>query len=424
MAKIKYVCTHCGRKFEENEKEIVECPGCYWSTSVKKADDSEPVASQPSAPSTAKSKGAPFSFPQFNPKPILIALTGIVIVAGFFWISPRIKNLLPAKSTKPSVEIPKPSGPAVSFWDQLSPEEKAALEKRVQPNTDRTPSEEEKKILEYRAPFKTGFVEQLPSQVWTIEGFRELIAEQEAFYKVPLSRSYKGKLDEGFKKNYVPGGDAFNAGNLLDARNYWIASLSFPIYGNDLQKHRGVALTMLRPFIADTLSKIGALNNALLEKQIRDQEKRVSDAYQSLFAILESSSWSDAVSKINEIRSLIAPIENQQSVNQMAPPYPPILDKVDDGIRATLIDLLNAPSPATADFGPLKSDLDAKEKVVQSFLAMTLEEQQMIYDRALDLIRQQSFKEAAEELQKIQFPIELRQDAEEKIKILKKEEQI
>lgn len=39
MVMKKFICTHCGRRFEAEEKEVMECPGCFWSTSVREENE-------------------------------------------------------------------------------------------------------------------------------------------------------------------------------------------------------------------------------------------------------------------------------------------------------------------------------------------------------------------------------------------------
>ena len=39
---IKYICAHCGHQFESSETKDIECPQCFWSTSIKR-DDGLPI---------------------------------------------------------------------------------------------------------------------------------------------------------------------------------------------------------------------------------------------------------------------------------------------------------------------------------------------------------------------------------------------
>ena len=33
---IEYACGHCGHRFESEENDALECPSCFWSTSLRK----------------------------------------------------------------------------------------------------------------------------------------------------------------------------------------------------------------------------------------------------------------------------------------------------------------------------------------------------------------------------------------------------
>ena len=93
MKLIPYVCTHCGRRFEAEEKGILECPGCFWSTSVKKEEElREQKEKKPSAekgPPPQKSFSMPISAQRlktlFLGVTLLALASSAVLILGRFF---------------------------------------------------------------------------------------------------------------------------------------------------------------------------------------------------------------------------------------------------------------------------------------------------------------------------------------------------
>lgn len=429
MKNVRYICTHCGRKFEAEEKDILECPGCFWSTSVKKEED---ALQAEEAPADAPKTKFRFSFPSVDFKPILFA---ILAVAALFLvirvIAPALskgaasfKLNLPQKAPAPAQErqapaIRAPSIPAPRL-EALSAEEKNILAKRLQFLTDRPVSDEEQKILDARAAFKTGYSEKLPSPAWTLESFKELIKNQENAYQVPLPGSYKRKLSNLFEEKYLPAAEAFKAGDMILARNGWVESLAFPVYGSDIQKHRGVVLTMLRPFITDTLSKIGLINSALVEKKVRDREADLVASYDQLMPLLHNKSWAASLEAITAMEQKLQAFANPEKLAGGPSEYPAGIRLVDQDIQATLFDLLTVPPPAVSDLEPLSRDLFAKKRVVQGFLPASLEARQTSYNEGLEAMDRGDWAGAEKKFKEVDLPAELAGDAQKKIEILKK----
>jgi len=427
MKLVPYVCSHCGRRFEAEEKENIECPGCYWSSSVKKEEEAagEELKQDLFVGSGKKASGALEKLKLFF---MVCLIGGLVAAIGFFgwplaqsFLSSN-ESPLPFGKMKEKIAgqeaVKKDAAPAPDS-NQLTEEEKSILNRRLELAAGRKPSPEEQKVLDYHASFQTGLVEKLPSQAWTLENFKKMIAEQERAYQVPLPGSYKRKLDQLFKEKYLPAQAAFEQGNLQAARDLWAGSLAFPIYGNDIKKHRGVILTMLRPFINDTLSKIGAINNALVEGKIRGKERIITEEYQSLFALLQSLSWKEALAAIQKMETSLRELENPAQ-ESATPAYPQDIALVDEGIRATLVDLLTPPPQGFADFEPLRQDILAKKNVVLGFLPESLEKSRRYYEAGLERIKKGEWSQAQVELRQVAIPLELVNDAKEKIKILEK----
>lgn len=428
MKTVRYACTHCGRRFEAEEKDIVECPGCFWSTSVKRAEDVEEAPHFTPDDKPRKS----FTLPSIPWKPLLNALAAVFLI--FVIIKFGIPFFKKAKSASPK---PSPStsakpndgkqnaavspAPGVSAPAQgISAEDQAVLDKRVTVSAEREPSPEEQKVLSNRAQFKTGFTEKLPSQVWTVDNFKEMLNQQQQFYKVPLPRSYRNKLIEHFEKNYLPGAEAFKAGDLIRARDAWVASLAVPLYSTNIQKHRGVVLTMIRPFITDTLSKIGSINSAAVEKEIRTREEKIISGYSQVLSSIDKKDWSAALAALDQVNEEISHMDQPQKVAAGPAPYPPAIAQVDPDIQAALQGMLTVPPPAISDFEPLSQDLFAKKKVIESFIPETLKKRTDAYQEACAKIDAKDWAGAEAKLKEVELPLDLMRDASEKIRVLRK----
>lgn len=428
MKLTRYVCTHCGRRFEAEEKETIECPGCYWSTTVKKEEDlqEEKKETRVAAPKPQKSLSLPrLSFL----KPLLvIVLAGGLLAFGIIFLLPRLQSLsssiqfpsLPSPKSKGHAADSKKGTPSAPASPVLTEAEKNILQRRVELRPDRPVNPQEQSILKYQEPIKTGMVEKLPSQAWTLSNFKEMIAEQERFYKITLPHSYKKKLEAVFTEKYLPGQAAFEAGDLVKARNLWVESLVFPIYANDVAKHRGVVLTMIRAFINDTLSKIGSINSTLVEKAVREKERELSRTYQKLLETIPAKSWQEAYDLTHEMERRFNELENSSTAAGPAAPYPPTIQQVDSDVRTTLLSIQAPPPPSVADLTPLGKDVFNKRKVIQTFLPAFIEKQQAQYDDAVDSIVRAEWQEALKKLGQIEGRSILEQDAQEKIKILQK----
>lgn len=449
MGRARYLCTNCRHRFEAEEKENLDCPSCLWSTSVKKEEDVRAAEEVFKSVAGSYKKTQHHSFvPAFLWTKLRFFLTIVAVLvllvfavlSGISFMKKFVSG--PSKKTLPGaveiqgaagksakggsvsggkaagVEVPGPGAPG--GVSSLSESEKSVLYGQIQISEARQISQEEKQILDHPISFETGIVEKLPSQTWTLENFKQMVAEQEKFYKITLPGGYKGKLDDVFKKHYLPAADAFNAGDLLRARDLWVESLAFPVYGNDVRKHRGVVLTMLRVFINDTLSKIGAINGTIVEKTVREKEGALSRAYQELGELFKKPVWPKAFAKAQEIEKMMVELNRPELLKGSAPSYPAFMNQVDQDIQATLFNILTPPSPSVVDLAPIEQDIQAKKRVIQGFLPENLAAVQKSYDEALQLIREKRWAEAVEKLKAIAYPPALAKDAAKKVKILQK----
>jgi hypothetical protein len=186
------------------------------------------------------------------------------------------------------------------------------------------------------------------------------------------------------------------------------------------QQTKEVVLTMLRAFINDTLSKIGAINNTIAEQKIREKEMALSEHYDELSRLIEQKSWPEASAVVITLNQIFDQLEQPEQVSGVGAPYPQAIQRVDQDIQATLLEIQNAPSPAVSDFVPMKRDVAQKRLVIESFLPDKLKVIQEYHDQALRHIRDRSWNEAEKSLRQIIYPIFLWKDAQEKMKILKK----
>ena len=168
-----------------------------------------------------------------------------------------------------------------------------------------------------------------------------MIADQEAFYKMPFARSYKKKLEGLFKTKYLGAADAFVKGDVLGARNLWVESLAFPLYSTDLKKHRAIALTMLRPFINDTLSKVSAMNQSVLDRGKKSREQALSMEYQKLAGLIAQRKWPEALTVIAQMILEVDELRKNAVPQEAPPPYPASFGTIDLDLQRPLMDLMS-----------------------------------------------------------------------------------
>jgi hypothetical protein len=424
----RFICNHCGKKFELETPEAKECPGCFWSSSVKREDE---LLSQKKGTSRSSQAVRPMSGQKVssgNFKYLFRALLVIVILAAFGFLaykaykifisfSPRSWKMFTIKPSSDSKRSDKPVADPVAL---LSPQEKAMLAHEAAIPMNRAPDPREQEILGRSISFQTGWSEKLPSAVWTLEQYQKMIAAQEAFYKMPFARSYKKKLEELFKTQYLAAADAFAKGDVLAARNLWVGSLAFPLYSTDLKKHRAVALTMLRPFINDTLSKVSAMNQSLLDRGKKSKEQVLSVEYQRLTGLIAQKKWEEVLTTIGQMIPEVDQLRKNAIPQEVPPPYPASFGTIDLDLQRPLMNLMSPSPSSTADLQPLQQDLVEKKEVIETFTEAYLKNNAAIYRAALELIRDEKWQEAIQTLGSIQGPQVLQQDAAGKIAILGK----
>lgn len=410
----KFVCTQCGHHFTAEPAESVICPRCFWSTSVKKDEEKSPVA-MPKAPSKRLEKppARPIRPALFFGKGVL--LSGILFLGISLFVLRYLQSQREVlqKIDSKNAEVISTHAPELS----LAPEGQEILFRRVARETKRELTESEQAILARHFSFSAPRVRGLPSPPWDQKQFEAFLKEEELHYRIRLERSYRRKLEELFKKHYAAAAKAFEEKDYLKARDEWIRSLTFPIYRNEVERHRGVVLTMLRSFINDTLLRIGALNALLTEKDLYEKEEKIKGLYQEFYAFLQEPSWEEANAKLLELQTALPEAERTQAA-VATPPPPPEVTQVDAHLREVILAQVAPSTTSAPDWEALRRDLEEKERIIQSRLPESLEAAQKKYGEALALIQNRRWEEARAILESIDFPEELAKDAEEKLKVL------
>ncbi|OGX14028.1 MAG: hypothetical protein A2351_03940 [Omnitrophica bacterium RIFOXYB12_FULL_50_7] len=424
----RFVCNHCGKKFELETPEARECPACFWSSSVKREEDVLPGKKGiSSSPKEAVSKSGP-KVSAGNLKHLFRALLFIAILSAVGLLAYKAYKIFTSSSSrswkvfsiKPQRDDKRTEKMVTDSRESLLPQEKEMLSHEVTVPLDRAPDSGEQEILGRSVSFQTGWTEKLPSAVWTLEQYQKMIADQEAFYKMPFARSYKKKLEGLFKTKYLGAADAFVKGDVLGARNLWVESLAFPLYSTDLKKHRAIALTMLRPFINDTLSKVSAMNQSVLDRGKKSREQALSMEYQKLAGLIAQRKWPEALTVIAQMILEVDELRKNAVPQEAPPPYPASFGTIDLDLQRPLMDLMSPSPSSTADLQPLQQDLVEKKEIIETFTEAYLKSATAVYQSALGLIRDKKWQEAAQALGSIQGPQVLQQDAVGKIAILGK----
>jgi hypothetical protein len=213
---------------------------------------------------------------------------------------------------------------------------------------------------------------------------------------------------------------AFEKGDVLAARNLWVESLAFPLYSKDLKIHRAVALTMMRPFINDTLSKISAMNQSLLDQKKKNKEQALGAEYQKLIGLTAQKKWPEALAVIVQMLQEVDLLRKNGMPQEVPPSYPASFGTIDLDLQRALMDLMSPSPSSTIDLQPLQQDLVEKKEVIETFTDVYVKNAMAVYQSALGLIREKKWQEAAQTLGTIQGPQALLQDAAAKIAILGK----
>ena len=413
----KFICMHCGNHFEGQPSDSVICPKCSWSTSVRKETETLKTSAEFPRPEFSRSVTATSETPvsrglwAWAGGMILILLLAGISLFAFHHL--KKQNEILKKIESKNAQVIAAQAPEL----EIAPEQREILDRAVSIPMEGPVTDQEKEILTPRFNFRSQGAQGIPTPPWNEKEFEAFLKAQQAQYRMTFEWSYHRKLAQLFKQHYLPATQAFEAKNPLKARDEWIRSLAFPVYENDIRKHRGVALTMLRPFINDTLAKIGSMNASLTGSGLYALEEKAKTSYDALADLLAKQSWEEANAKLLELKNQIAETEKLPPAAN-PPPLPKETALVDQDIREVLLAQVAPAQTSAPDWAALRAELAAKENVIQSHLPASLEAVSKQYESVLQLIKNKSWAEAKEELQRIEYPGELAQDAREKIKVL------
>lgn len=408
-----FTCTHCGHHFEAEPSETLACPHCFWSTSVKKEEKETPRAASQKIETAPLRHDEPPRFWWWSGGALFVLL--LIGISFFAFRHLRKQDEFLRKIESENAQVIASEAPELA----LSGEEQEILNRTVPRGAPPALTDEEKKILQHRVVFRSRLPEGIPTPPWDEKQFEEFLKGEELKHQLPLERSYRRKLKQLFHDHYLTAAQAFETQEFLKARDEWIRSLTFPVYKNDIGKHRGVILTMLRPFINDTLSKIGAMNASLVGRDLYTKEEEFRTGYEALQDLLQKNSWEEANAKILELTKKLEGIEKQpREVNP--PPLPQEIGLVDSDIQEVLLAQIAPVQPSLPDWESLGEDLRAKEKVIQGHVPGAWEAARQHYEEALTLLKNKNWQEAKALLQKIDFPEALAEDARAKVKVIEK----
>lgn len=177
---------------------------------------------------------------------------------------------------------------------------------------------------------------------------------------------------------------------------------------------------MLRPFIADTLSKIGAVNQILMDRIIRQREVELQTAYARLDTLLQEQNWKAAYQAAGELLQKTALLAKDGLQPVTPPNYPPATRYVDTDIQQTLADLTAAQRPAVMDTESLKLDLLAKKDILERVIPEKAESFLAFYHQAVESIQNEQWDKALELLKQVKAPAVLKKDADLKISLIEK----
>lgn len=418
---IQLACTHCHHRFEAEIKEGSVCPSCGWSSSVVLASEAEaPKSKIESRTKTPVTPGFVPGFLKFSLKALILIAILVILVWAVTHLLKSLKKSPSKPHQKTNIALPADSQNVIKpvAASDLSAQDKDILSSELNVSEEVELSDDDLRQLQKAVDFSSAEVQKLPSASWTSEEFKQFIEKQEQAFKMPLPRGYKKDLEELFKKTYAGAYDLFLTGKIQQARDAYVASLGFPVYMNDVRKQRAVVLTMMRPFINDTIAKIGAMNFTLARAQVGGQTAQVVTAYAALQQMIRNREWSQALVAADKLASELPDVAAALPVIQ-APPYTTGFEKVDADIQGTLLRLLAVPTLGF-DAQVLGSDLSVKKELLLELADPDRKKSVESYRAALLKIESKEWPEARRLLLEVKSPAELKEDADQKISVLNK----
>ena len=433
---VAYYCQNCEKRFELTEGQIPRCPNCFWTTSIRRLDEMETPASQ----SRGFSKAAKSGGKKLSPK-IFIALLIILAVGLLMVVLPSVfkkENLQrtwsaisthgvwkhgPSKQKDGKTTIPAPFSKleptSTDPLSLLSQDERYILASRIAFGIPRKLTPDETQMLSKRVDFSIDVSQPPQFKFWTLEAFDNALSNQQKKRGIYFSGGYENSLRKLFKNHYLKAGEALNAGQLLESRDELLNSLLFPLYQNNPRLHKSVALVMLQEFINEVLGKIQVLNSYLMTQGLSESITQVRKDYGSLFSLIDAQNWDEAFALSQKLESQAKSIDDQTK-QSTGVQYPSIVAQIDADVQKGLFMQDQATIPISTGLGSLLADLRIKKKAFQQNTAQALQPMKDKYESALSAIREHRWQDAKSALESIEFPMEVLEDAKQKLAILSK----
>jgi len=412
---ILYVCQNCETKFELPEIQTPRCPNCFWTTSIRRADQAVPRAQL-----NAKSKK------QFVSPQLIKILVTVVFIVVLAWLSSRLLKYIPKTfgktiSKRKTVSVPTPDSQkatAKDFLNFLSPEEKKALETWIPFAIPRMLSGDELQMLSKRADFSASASTLPQLNFWTTDSFEKFLTAEQTKRKIYFPGSYESTLKKLFASHYLKVEQILKNGNLAEARIELLNALVFPIYGHNVRLHKSVALVMLQNYINDVLKKIQVLNSYLAAQGLSALMNDLQKDYAEIFQLIDGKDWAGALKLVEKSESEAKTIDAETKEAHVN--YPPFISQIDSDIQKGLELQDQALTPLASGLKSLLADLRIKKKVLEQNTDDALRLMKKNYDFAALAIRDQKWQDAKDALEPIIFPADISEDTKQKILILVK----
>jgi hypothetical protein len=420
---MKYRCTHCHHHFELAERDFHRCPSCFWTTSlVSLEEDAEAPQSfkQPKPTSSSTPK------PNFVNAKLLIILLVCAILGTLVGIFVALKPNLPKFSFPSHIPVPEIVKQRVGDLSQpksapsevtfLNVDEKSQLTKPFQMTIPRQLIQDEEEILKKQISPSKSVSEKPKLSAWNKDDFEKTLEAEQKKRKVYLGWAYERAVGKTFEKNYPQAVEAYEKGDYALARDLFLKALAFPIYQNNLIRHRAVALVMLRPYLNDVIGKIALLNQYMTSEKLAADINSINQSYQELFSILDLQEWDKASQAIADLKRQIDAFENQ-------PPEAPVdygtaFGLLDPEIRSAVQMEAQSRPEAVANFKTMVVDLNLKEQIVRQNRPAVLLKVQKQSEEISRLLQAGDLEAARSGLKEVQFPPELIDDARAKIALI------
>jgi hypothetical protein len=422
---MKFKCSHCRHTFELEPKDFQRCPNCFWTTSLEPVGGMENQESSGYKEKLINEAVSASQRKRFKGVKSLVFFVVLASGAYLLWNqfgknskqANFVETLAPLagdvkkQNTKLEISGKKTGKPKTQV--SLSPEDLEKLTEPFQIEIPRFLAAEEKEILENKAVIPNPAFQVAELAMWSEEDFKALLDKEQKERQIPLGGSYVRGLMKTFNSYYIPASEAYAAGQYELTRTKLIESLRFPIYKNDPELYRAVALVMLRPFVNDVIGKILLLNQSLLGARVSNEVSEIYRDYELLLDVLKANDWERGVNLTRQVKASIERFANKPVQDFMQ--HPPTMSLIDPEIQNAFKTEAAPRLDALINWNELLIDLDLKESVAEKNRPSFLAQVQGAFDQAIELIRLNRLEEAQAKLRAIDFPPEITVEAKKRV---------